>query len=195
MKPLFWHLCCRFYLDNRKVFDIIDVFFYSTSFSFVVLVIIVVTTAITALKIHKAVVWRRQLLTTTTSPTATSEATDASSSARVLPSREVALTKMLIATSILFIVCTIPTVMVQISAFLVPDLSYTGRYYNLTSVLWEIITQFRIINCSTNFFVYYRMGSKFQATLRYIFSCDRSRENTRKEKESDSLHHFHVGTQ
>ena len=87
-----------------------------------------------------------------------------------ISAKEAALTKMLVATSILFIVCLVPILMVQIATFLVKDLNYDGRYHNLTSVLWQCINTFRCLNSSLNFFIYFRMGSKFRETLRELVS-------------------------
>ena len=95
-----------------------------------------------------------------------------------LSAKEVALTKMLVATSILFIVCLVPILMVQIATFLVKDLNYDGRYHNLTSVLWQSINAFRCLNSSLNFFIYFHMGSKFRETLRELLrlGCCRWKE-------------------
>jgi hypothetical protein len=51
------------------------------------------------------------------------------------------------------------------------DLNYNGRYANLTSVLWQCINTFRCLNSSMNFFIYFKMGSRFRQTLREMFAC------------------------
>nr|KAG5700729.1 hypothetical protein BaRGS_029094 [Batillaria attramentaria] len=61
--------------------------------------------------------------------------------------------------------------MVQMANFIVPDLGFEGHYHNLNSVLWSVINISRGINSSTNFFVYYTMGSRFRETLRATLSC------------------------
>ena len=85
-----------------------------------------------------------------------------------ISAKEVALTKMLVATSVLFIVCLVPILMVQMATFLVKDLNYDGSYHNLTSVLWQCINAFRCLNSAFNFFIYFHMGSKFRETLREL---------------------------
>nr|KAG5712282.1 hypothetical protein BaRGS_023861 [Batillaria attramentaria] len=108
----------KFYLDNQEILDIIDVFVYSTAFPAFFIIVIIITTTITAIKLRTAAKWRRQTANvisipiTTTTPTAAGQKTSAEMS-----SKEVALTRMLIATSVLFVVCTLPVLVVQIAIF------------------------------------------------------------------------------
>ncbi|XP_070180293.1 galanin receptor 2a-like [Littorina saxatilis] len=156
----------QYYKDNKKVLDILDVFIYATALPFIFLVVIVVTTSVTAVKLRSAARWRQQ---------SSSAQPGAPSAAEHRDSREVALTKMLIATSVLFIVCLCPMLLVQVAMFLVPELKFGGRYHNMTSVLWSVISVFRCANSSFNFFVYHHLGSRFRNTLRQIARCRRAR--------------------
>ena len=74
--------------------------------------------------------------------------------------KEVALTRMLMATSVLFVLCLAPTLLVQLATFLVSELRYNGRYHNLVVVLWALVSLCKVLNSSLNFFVYYAMGSR-----------------------------------
>ena len=94
--------------------------------------------------------------------------------------KEIALTKTLVVTSVLFIVCLAPTVMVQIASFVEPEFYFTGRYYNLAYLLTNVMLFFRVSNSSFNFFVYYNMSTRYRETLRDIF-----RLCVRKRKESE----------
>lgn len=147
--------------------DIIDIFIYATAFPIIILVINVIATAVTTVKVRHAAAWRlhsaNNNLTPPHGPTA-----QVKSGHSV---KEVALTKMLIVTSLLFIVCLTPNVMVQIAIFLVKDLSYDGKYANMTSVLWTAISFLRMINSSLNFFVYLKMGSRFRETVYKLIPC------------------------
>lgn len=163
---------CSFYLEHKYEFDIIDVFIYSVIFTIALVFLIIITSVLTILKLYQASRWRQQnagALAATTK--GDGEPTKDSST---LSSKEVAITKMLVASSFLFIFCFAPVVIVQLSMYLVSDLSASGYYYNLISVLWRIISQLRMINCSLNFIVYYRMGSRFRMTLGEVLRCTKN---------------------
>ena len=68
----------------------LDSVVYGVGLPGVVMVVVTVTTVVTTLRLRKAAAWRSE------------------SSSGSLSSREVALTKMLIGSSILFIVCVLP---------------------------------------------------------------------------------------
>ncbi|KAK7488368.1 hypothetical protein BaRGS_00020342 [Batillaria attramentaria] len=179
-----------YYLQNQHILDIFDVWLYSTAFPFLFLIIITVTTAVTAARLRNVQAKRKRSLdasstaAATTSGTATTTQVPKSGHSK----RELAVTKMLIGTSILFIICLLPMLAVQVATFIVPDLSYEGHYYNLCSVLWNVISIFRCINSSTNFFVYYKMGSKFRETLgAVLFCCRRGRVHPSDNKQHTSV--------
>ena len=94
--------------------------------------------------------------------------------------KEIALTKTLVATSVLFIVCLAPSIMVQMASFAEPEFYFTGRYYNLAYALQNVMVFFRASNSSFNFFIYYNMSTRYRETLRDIF---RLRMRERKESE------------
>lgn len=72
---------------------------------------------------------------------------------------------MLLGSNVLVLVCTSPALIVYVTSFIVPDLSFNGRYYNLNSLMWSLIALFRHLSCSVNFFVYIIIGSRFRHTL------------------------------
>ena len=74
---------------------------YGVGLPGVVMVVVTVTTIVTTLKLRKAAVWRSE------------------TSSGTLSSREVALTKMLIGSSILFIVCLSPTFLAKLVMFVI----------------------------------------------------------------------------
>ncbi|XP_076442683.1 uncharacterized protein LOC143281364 [Babylonia areolata] len=151
----------EFYIKNQEIFDIFDIFVYATVLPFTFVTIVVITTIITAAKLRSAVKWRQQ-----TSSAATGSCED----------HMLTLTRMLIATSVLFVVCLSPILMVQLSIFIVPDLSSGNKYHNLWSCLWKFIDVFRCLNSSLNFFVYYNMGSRFRQILKRLLACQRQKD-------------------
>ena len=140
---------------------------YSTILTMLFFTTIAVTTIITAIRLRRLVQWRQ---------TSTSSASVSMTSCV----KEIALTKTLLATSVLFIVCLAPTIMVQIASFVEPEFYFTGRYYNLASLLTNVMLFFRVSNSSFNFFIYYNMSTRYRETLRDIF-----RLCVRKRKESE----------
>ena len=147
--------------------DIILRLVYSTVLTTLFFTTIVVTTTITAVKLRRVVQWR-QMSTSSASASMTSCV------------KEIALTKTLVATSVLFIVCLAPTIMVQMASFVEPEFYFTGRYFNLASALQIVMVFFRASNSSFNFFIYYNMSTRYRQTLRDIF---RLRVLERKESE------------
>ena len=141
--------------------DILFRLVYSTVLTMLFFVTIAVTTTITVVKLRRVVQWRQS---STSSVAATSSI------------KEIALTKTLVATSVLFIVCLAPTIMVQIASFVEPEFYFTGRYYNLVYLLTNVMLFFRVSNSSFNFFIYYNMSTRYRETLRDIFRlCVRKR--------------------
>ena len=156
-------MLCRFYRDNKIAMDILLRLVYSTILTTLFFTTIAVATIITAIRLRRVVQWRQR----------------STSSASVCV-KEIALTKTLVATSVLFIVCLAPTVMDQIASFVEPEFYFTGRYYNLAYLLTNVMLFFRVSNSSFNFFIYYNMSTRYRETLRDIF-----RLCVRKRKESE----------
>ena len=157
-------MLCRFYRDNKIAIDILLRLVYSTILTTLFFTTIAVTTTITAFRLRRVVQWRQR---STSSVAATSSI------------KEIVLTKTLVATSVLFIVCLAPTIMVQIASFVEPEFYFTGRYYNLVYALRNVMAFFQASNSSFNFFIYYNMSTRYRETLRDIF-----RLCVRKRKES-----------
>ena len=160
-------MLCRFYRDNKIAIDILLRLVYSTVLTSLFFTTIAVTTTITAVRLRRVVQWR-QSSTSSVSASMTSSV------------KEIALTKTLVATSVLFIVCLAPTIMVQIASFVEPEFYFTGRYYNLAYLLTNVMLFFQVSNSSFNFFIYYNMSTRYRETLRDIF-----RLCVRKRKESE----------
>ncbi len=159
-------MLCRFYRDNKIAMDILLRLVYSTVLTMLFFTTIAVTTTITAVRLRRVVQWRQ----TSTSSVYGSVTTSI---------KEIALTKTLVATSFLFIVCLAPTVMVQIASFVEPEFYFTGRYYNLAYLLTNVMLFFRALNSSFNFFIYYNMSTRYRETLRDIFRlCVRKRKKS-----------------
>ena len=155
-------MLCRFYRDNKIAMDILFRLVYSTVLTMLFFVTIAVTTTITAVKLRRVVQWRQR-----------------STSTASVCVKEIALTKTLVVTSVLFIVCLAPTIMVQIASFVEPEFYFTGRYYNLAFAVMNVMLFFRGSNSSFNFFIYYNISTRYRQTLRDIFKlCMRKRTDS-----------------
>ncbi|KAL8583871.1 hypothetical protein ACOMHN_040340 [Nucella lapillus] len=140
----------EFYRANKHLIT----FLHGTFFGFVLpwLEIVVVTSAtiITVVKLRQVLSWRGE------------------TSSSISP-REVALTKMLVGSSILFIVCLFPSSLTIIVWFLFPEMNIGDRYQNFFFVTLWLTQVLSFVNSTFNFFVYYVMGSRYRETLWALF--------------------------
>ena len=165
---------CRFYRDNKIAIDILLRLVYSTVLTSLFFTTIAVTTTITAVRLRRVVQWR-QMSTSSASASMTSSV------------KEIALTKTLVATSVLFIVCLAPTIMVQIASFVQPEFYFTGRYYNLAYLLSNVMLFFRVSNSSFNFIIYYNMSTRYRQTFRDICRlCVRKRKEIERREVTET---------
>ena len=86
----------------QEFINYLDFMVYGAGLPGMVMVVVTVTTVVTTLRLRKAAAWRLE------------------SSSGTLSSREVALTKMLIGSSILFIVCVSPICLFRLEMKIVP---------------------------------------------------------------------------
>ncbi|XP_076464416.1 uncharacterized protein LOC143296407 [Babylonia areolata] len=134
------------YRKNKEWIDFIAGVVVGVVIPIPVIILVIITTVITIVKLRQIVTWR----------------TETSSS---ISPREVALTKMLVGTSILFIVCSFPGLVVRTASIVSPEFGFGRRYHNFAiTQIWinEVLTY---VNASFNIFVYYAMGSRYRHTL------------------------------
>ncbi|XP_076440982.1 uncharacterized protein LOC143280234 [Babylonia areolata] len=141
-----------FHLQNSAVTD--AVFYIGVAVPVISLVVVIITTAITTTQLHLTVAWRKE--------TAQQSVTD---------SREVALTKMLVAISILYVVCTTPKSIMPLIELSVPEVKPEGRYANIFHIMNSFVHVLSVINSSVNFIFYWALGSRYRATLHALCSC------------------------
>ncbi|KAK7487708.1 hypothetical protein BaRGS_00020975 [Batillaria attramentaria] len=143
-----------FYLQNRQLFDILNSVMYGFPLPALCITIVTVTTIITIVKLKQMTRWRE----------------DTSTAGR-LSTKEVILTRMLVGTSILFVVCSTPLIALFIAGLFVPGLKLGFSYHHTYSVGVKIYETAALINSSFNFFVYYKFGTKFRETVNKMFHC------------------------
>lgn len=149
-----------YYLEKKGIMDFFDIFVYATCLPGFFLVVIIVATVITIISLRSAVSQRQTMTMANVKKLQNKRLTSS------LSSKEVTVTRMLIGTSLLFIVCLSPNFVVQVTSLVIPDLSLTGKYYNTKVVTWVLTSFLRVVNCSVNTCVYYVLSSKFRQVLR-----------------------------
>ena len=143
-----------FYLRYTQLVDVLNGTVYGFGLPSVFVLTTTVTTAVTAVKLKSAAAWRRD-----------------QSSGSKMEGKELALTRMLIAVSCLFIACTLPNIFFRVSQAVVPEFRLGGRYQNLLIILALLVYVAPAINSSLNFFFYFQMGSRFRKTLTDLCCC------------------------
>ncbi|KAL8589879.1 hypothetical protein ACOMHN_023966 [Nucella lapillus] len=152
----------EFYFHHQEFINILEGLVFGVALPGASILVVIGTTTVTIVKLRKAMAWR-------------------SETSGTLSTREVALTKMLVAVSILFIACVTPYVVIRCTVLFIPGMKPGGRFHNLyLSLLWieEIPSYF---NSSFNIFVYYSMGSRYRDTVRLIM-CRRGNKDRGVEK-------------
>nr|KAG5710440.1 hypothetical protein BaRGS_022258 [Batillaria attramentaria] len=102
----------EFYFQHQKFIDYLDSVVYGVTIPGAALVTVTLTTIVTAVKLRQVVAERADM------------------SSCKISAREVAVTRMLICNSILFIVCVFPISFFRLVLFFVPELNSGRRYHN-----------------------------------------------------------------
>ncbi|XP_076440983.1 uncharacterized protein LOC143280235 [Babylonia areolata] len=151
-----------FHLQYRAVTD--TVYYFSVAVPIISLLVVATSTAITATQLHLTVAWRKE--------TAQQSVTD---------SREVALTKMLVAISCVYVVCITPEALMPLMVLSRPEVQPVGRQADLFFAIISVMHALCAINSSVNFIFYWSLGSRYRATLRRLCCCRRSPMNRGKD--------------
>ena len=153
----------QFYLENRFLVDVLNGVVYGLALPIFFFLTTTVTTVITAVKLRSAATWRR-----------------GQTSAAEADSKEVAVTRMLIAVSCVFIACTVPNIVGRVAPFFLPEFRLGGRQQNLLLVSTTVLHASPAINSSVNFIFYYKMGSRYRMVLRGLLCPARTKAREAK---------------
>lgn len=140
------------------------IFFLNSISGLVSFVSVVVLTAILAVKLKKASIWRIQ-------------AKSANISADAMSSRDQKTIKMVSLIATVLIICFTPGVVVSMVTFIEPDFDLKRKYGNTMASLWTVALVSQAVNSSINIVLYYKMSTKFRETFRVIF-CTCLRKST-----------------
>ena len=166
----------EFYQKHQQLINYLDSFVYGAGIPGVMIIVVTITTITTTMKIRQAAAWRAGRSSASGS---SSSSLSLSSSSPISP-RELALTKMLIGVSVLFIVCVSPFALFRIIWLFLPEMDIGRRNQNFyLTGLW-ILEPFSYVNSSFNIFVYYTMGSRYRDTFRSLCGI-KKRDKSRGE--------------
>ena len=149
----------EFYKKHQQIIKYLDSFVYGAGIPVVMIIVVTTTTITTAMKIRQAATWRAG---------SSSASSSSSASLSSISPKELALTKMLIGVSVLFIVCVSPFALFRFVWLFLPEMDIGRRNQNfyLTGI-WTL-ESFSYVNSSFNIFVYYTMGSRYRDTFRAL---------------------------
>lgn len=145
------------YLANKLIVDFIVYTFFSACVSLFTFVVVLLATIITVLQLTTAVAWRREK----------------SSASLKQNSQQMALTKMLVLASCVYIVSMAPMVFITIARLIVEEFSSYGTYSRLYMICNTAASGLPVINSSVNFFIYYCRSSRYKDELRVLFRCSK----------------------
>ena len=135
-----------YYFRNKAMINALNSVFYGVLMTVGCPVIVLATTTITVVRLTHVVRWRSQT----------------SSS---LSSKEVGVTKMLIALSIEFFVLSIPIIVLRVVPVFEPRLRAGGEFANSFNLLTGVSEVCGSMSSSVNIFVYYFTGTRYRETI------------------------------
>ena len=145
-----WHPNINdYYFRNRSMISALNGVFYGFFLTVGCPVVVLIATSITSLKLIHTVRWRSQT----------------SSS---LSSKEIGVTKMLIALSVEFFLLSIPIISLRVLPVFEPRLRAGGDLANSFNLLLGLSELFSFLSSSVNFFVYYFTGTRYRETLQSL---------------------------
>ena len=135
-----------YYFRNKAMLHAFGIF-YGFFIAVGIPIVVLITTIITAVRLHQTVRWRTQ------------------TSSQASSTKEIAVTKMLIALSIEFFVLSIPVVVFRLLPVFLPQLKPFGHLSNTFFVLLGFSELCYYLSSSVNFFVYYFTSANYRETL------------------------------
>ena len=145
----------RSYVRHKVTIDVVENVVLS-AVTFLNFVVVSVTTGVTVVKLRAAMAWRLRSGGIVTSA----------------ERRQVALVKMLVTVSCIYMMCVTPTICLALTRLLVPDFWPQRRYGRMYYVTHVATTVVLMLNSSVNFFVFVMQSSRFRLELR-VLVCGR----------------------
>ena len=164
-----WQLYVNsYYFRNQAILNALNGVFYGFCLTVGFPIIVLIMTIITSVRLTHIVRWRSQT----------------SSS---LSSKEVGVTKMLIALSLEFFVLSIPIIALRVVPVFEPRLRAGGEFTNSFNVLATLSEICSYVSSSVNLFVYYFTGTKFKQTFQGLLHWKTSAKVIRKKQSGSTV--------
>ena len=163
-----WKLSVNdYYFRNKAMISALDGLIYGGLLTVGCPVIVMIATTITGVRLAQVVRWR----------------SETSSS---LSSKEIDVTKMLIALSIEFFVLSVPFIVLRIVSVFEPRLRPGDVFSNAGSLFLGLSELCSYTSATVNFFVYYLTGTKYRKTLRDLSIFCQKRPATMRTNSSET---------
>lgn len=151
-----WQLVSsQLYLAYGDIMDIIIYAVFSVSVPLITFFIVSLATFITIIHLAAASAWRRKR----------------SSSSIKHCSQQVALTKMLVFASCVYIVSMVPFISLRIVRFFVEEFSANGIHRRIYTICNSLANGGPVINSSMSFWIYYSRSSRYRKELQKVGLC------------------------
>ncbi|KAK7479024.1 hypothetical protein BaRGS_00029785 [Batillaria attramentaria] len=150
----------EFYRENKELVNQMDNVVYGVVTVGIFISVVTVATTITAVKLRQVATWREGTSSCTTS------------------AREVALTRMLVSASVLFVVCYSPKFLFGFVCVFIPEMNAGRKFHNTFLMCTSLIEIMSAINSSVNFFIYYRLGSRYREVFWEMFRREKKSANS-----------------
>ena len=139
----------EFHSQHKVLYNVMQNTFLMIVIPFTTFTVVTIATAVTVVQLKRAIAWRH--------------GSSSSSSSDV---REVALVKMLVVVSLIYIISSAPNVALGLTKLMVRDFLPSGKYANIFLASHFMSLVLAQVNSSVNFFVYLARSSRFRQELR-----------------------------
>ncbi|XP_025101695.1 uncharacterized protein LOC112568577 [Pomacea canaliculata] len=146
----------EFYINNQVLCDILEGIVMMSVLPLTTFLVTCLSTCLTVVKLRAAMTWRGQV---------------SSSSSDKGQGQQMALTKMLVVVSCVYILTTIPWVIFYMAVLMVEDFSSQGQYNNVYWTSAVIANHLAYINSSISFYIYLRRSTRFRRDVYTLFRC------------------------
>nr|KAG5712161.1 hypothetical protein BaRGS_014511 [Batillaria attramentaria] len=155
-KVLYFLTLTQFYFDNRLLYNIVENTFLMIVIPFFTFIVVSAATAVTVVKLKRAVTWR-----------------ETSGCDSAISKRQIALAKMLVVVSCVYILTAAPNLALGLSRLTVPGFLPSDRFANIFLASHLLYLMLAMFNSSVNFFIYVSRSSRYRKELRRLFLCGR----------------------
>ncbi|KAL8572433.1 hypothetical protein ACOMHN_000580 [Nucella lapillus] len=145
-----WYVATEFYLRHTDVIDYLESALFGLGLPVLSVVVVTAATIVTVWKLRQTVQWRLE-------------------TAAALSAKEVALTKMLIGTSVLLVACLSPVTLFHVVRLFLSQMGTGRRNENFFLTCLWIAQMCSYVNSSFNICVYFAMGSRYRETFWSLF--------------------------